>query len=71
MGQDFCSAPATSVDAEHAFSTGCRRVSFMQHGMSSQTFQACMALGSWVKTPIFPKFSEVTQIIKDAIGNDN
>ncbi|KAF8816806.1 hypothetical protein BYT27DRAFT_7076294, partial [Phlegmacium glaucopus] len=52
---------ATSVDAEHAFSTGHCQVNYMQHNMSSQTFKAHVAIGSWAKTPIFPKFSDMQQ----------
>jgi hypothetical protein len=29
-----------------------------------------MAVGSWAKTPIFPEFSEVSNIIKEAMGTD-
>ncbi|EDR06013.1 uncharacterized protein LACBIDRAFT_302277 [Laccaria bicolor S238N-H82] len=36
----FCSAPATSVDAEWAFSTGRHQVNFTQHNINSQTFSA-------------------------------
>ncbi|EJC99098.1 uncharacterized protein FOMMEDRAFT_94387 [Fomitiporia mediterranea MF3/22] len=61
MGTDFCSAPATSVDAERAFSVGRRQINFMQHNTSSDTFRAQMAVGSWDGTPLFSN-------IKDAIG---
>ncbi|KIJ94451.1 hypothetical protein K443DRAFT_110394 [Laccaria amethystina LaAM-08-1] len=70
MGQDFCSAPATSVNAERAFSTGRRQVSFMQHNMNSQTFKARMAVGSWAKTPIFPAFSVNSDMVKDSMRSD-
>ncbi|KAJ7121521.1 hypothetical protein C8R44DRAFT_622450 [Mycena epipterygia] len=53
MGSDFCSAPASSADAECAFSEGRRRFGFIQHNMSSQTFRAEMAFGSWDEKP-FP-----------------
>ncbi|KAF8799650.1 hypothetical protein BYT27DRAFT_7120065, partial [Phlegmacium glaucopus] len=56
---------ATSVDAERAFSTGRRQVNFMQHNMSSQTFQSRMAVGSWVKTPLNPGLSKISKIIAD------
>lgn len=45
---------ALSVDAEHAFSGGHLQVSHLQHGISSQTFKACVALGSWVNTLLLP-----------------
>ena len=60
---------ATSVDAEHAFSVGRRQVNFMQHNMSSQTFKARMAVGSWAKTPLFPGLDEVSGYI-DLRGNE-
>lgn len=45
---------ASSVDAERAFSGGRLQVNHLQHGISSQTFKARVALGSWVDTPLFP-----------------
>ncbi|KAI5831127.1 hypothetical protein K523DRAFT_415276 [Schizophyllum commune Tattone D] len=53
FGCDYCSAPATSIDAERAFSEGRRQVNFMQHRMSHDTFKSLMALGSWTKAPFF------------------
>jgi len=61
---------ATSVDAECAFSTGQHQLSFMQHNMSSQTFKAQMAVGSWAKTPIFPAFSDISDMVKDSMRSD-
>ena len=54
------------MDGEHAFSTGCCQVNYMQHNMSSETFQARMAVGSWAQTPLFPGFSTISQIIADS-----
>lgn len=86
MALDFISAPgilnyssvfiflipfaASSVDAERAFSTGRRQVNFMQHNMSSETFQARMAVGSWAKTPLYPGFSAISRIIADKRNSD-
>ena len=42
------------MDAERAFSGGRLQVSHLQHGMSSQTFKAHVALASWVDTPFLP-----------------
>ena len=42
------------MDAERAFSGGRLQVGHLQHGMSSQTFKARVALASWVNTPFFP-----------------
>jgi hypothetical protein len=58
------------VDAERAFSTGRRQVNHMQHNMNSQTFKARMALGSWAKTPIFPKFSDVTEWVRQRMRSE-
>ncbi|EDR01553.1 uncharacterized protein LACBIDRAFT_310901 [Laccaria bicolor S238N-H82] len=54
MGSDFCSAPATSVDAEWAFSTGHNQINFTQHNINFQTFRAEMALRFWIKFPFYP-----------------
>ncbi|KAF9471506.1 hypothetical protein BDN70DRAFT_819926 [Pholiota conissans] len=72
MASDFCSAPATSVDAERAFSTGWRQVNFMQHNMSSQTFKAQMAVGSWAKStsPLNPGLKYMQDIISRDIQVD-
>ena len=45
---------ASSVDAERAFSGGRLQVNHLQHNVSSQTFKARVALGSWVNTPLLP-----------------
>ena len=39
------------MDAERPFSGGRLQVGHLQHGMSSQTFKARVALASWVDTP--------------------
>ncbi|KAF8984859.1 hypothetical protein BDQ17DRAFT_1260506 [Cyathus striatus] len=52
MGLDFCSAPTSSVDCKRAFSSGHLQINHLQHNMSSQTFKAQMAVGSWAKTPL-------------------
>jgi len=36
----------------------------MQHNMSSQTFKAEMAVGSWDGTPLMPNISEAIRIIE-------
>ena len=36
----------------------------MQHNMSSQTFKAEMAVGSWDGTPLMPDISEAIRVIK-------
>ncbi|TFK36771.1 hypothetical protein BDQ12DRAFT_609236, partial [Crucibulum laeve] len=48
-----------------SFSTGCWQVNFMQHNMSSQTFKAQMAVGSWAQadSPLNPGLKYVSDII--------
>jgi hypothetical protein len=36
----------------------------MQHNMSSQTFKAEMAVGSWDGTPLMPNISEAIRVIE-------
>jgi hypothetical protein len=52
--------PASSVDAERAFSGGRLAVNYLQQSMSSQTFRAHMSLGSWVRTPALSEEDCVT-----------
>ena len=40
----------------------------MQHNMSSTSFRSKMALGSWVKTPLYPGINAAAGIIKKAMG---
>ncbi|KIM51420.1 hypothetical protein SCLCIDRAFT_143294, partial [Scleroderma citrinum Foug A] len=46
MALDFLLAPASSVDAERAFSGGRLQVNHLQHQLSSQSFKAQVAVGS-------------------------
>ena len=55
---------ALSTDAERAFSEGRREVNFMQHNMSSQTFKAETAVGSWDGTPLFPECDDAIRIME-------
>ncbi|KAF9522282.1 hypothetical protein CPB83DRAFT_735979, partial [Crepidotus variabilis] len=59
--------PASSVDAERAFSNGRLQIGHLQHGMSSQTFKARVALGSWRDTPFFSD-QMASEIIAKAIS---
>jgi hypothetical protein len=43
----------------------------MQHNMSSQTFKAHVAIGSWAKTPIFPEFSDIAAMVASHMGEDS
>jgi hypothetical protein len=38
--------------------------------MSSQTFKIQMALGSWIKSPMFPKFSYIAAMVASHMGQD-
>ncbi|XP_006462349.1 hypothetical protein AGABI2DRAFT_56927, partial [Agaricus bisporus var. bisporus H97] len=58
---------ASSVDTERAFSVGHHQVNFLQHNMASQSFKACMAVGSWVNSPVCPLISELEKILQDRI----
>ncbi|KAG8773826.1 hypothetical protein FRC12_002300 [Ceratobasidium sp. 428] len=58
---DFLTAPASSVDAERAFSGGRLMVNHLQHQMSTRSFQAQMAVGSWYGTPLLPSLDAVAQ----------
>ncbi|KAF5311813.1 hypothetical protein D9619_002319 [Psilocybe cf. subviscida] len=63
-------AAASSVDAERAFSSGRRQVNFMQHNMSSQTFKAQMAVGSWANSPLYPGLDTITNMISKQVIAD-
>ena len=56
-----------STDAERTFSKGRCEVNFMQHNMSSQTFKAEMAVGSWDGTPLMPNISEAISVMEKHI----
>ncbi|KAJ7136806.1 hypothetical protein C8R44DRAFT_608268, partial [Mycena epipterygia] len=51
----FASASATSVDGGHSFSVGRRKLEFMQHNTSDQTFRSSVAVGSWDGTKQIPQ----------------
>ncbi|KIJ90277.1 hypothetical protein K443DRAFT_116822 [Laccaria amethystina LaAM-08-1] len=39
-------------------------INFTQHSINFQTFREEMALGSWIKSPLYPCLDKVTQIIE-------
>ncbi|KAG1834968.1 hypothetical protein DFJ58DRAFT_847498 [Suillus subalutaceus] len=53
MALDFLSAPGGSLQVNH-----------LQHGVSSQTFKAQMAVGSWYNTPLMNDLGAVTSIMR-------
>jgi hypothetical protein len=63
----LCIYPATSVDAERAFSAGRLTINHLQHNMSSETFEAKMAVGSWYGTPLLPSLSDAAAIIRESM----
>ncbi|CAE6461521.1 unnamed protein product [Rhizoctonia solani] len=65
MALDYLTSPASSVDAERAFSCGRLMINHLQHRMSPQTFQAQMAIGFWFGTPLLPNIDSVASIIQD------
>ncbi|QRV99250.1 hAT family dimerization protein [Ceratobasidium sp. AG-Ba] len=64
MAIDYLTAPASSVDAKRAFSNGRLMVNHLQHQMSSRTFQAKMAVGSWVGTPLLPDLTAAATAVQ-------
>ncbi|KAK1230699.1 hypothetical protein PQX77_006204 [Marasmius sp. AFHP31] len=65
---DYCSVPATTVDAERAFSQGRWEMNFMQHNTSHDTFKASMAIGSWVEAPFF-QLSDAVRALEAQVGS--
>ena len=57
-------AIASSADAERAFSNGRLMMNHLQHQMSSRTFQAQMAVGSWVNTPLLPDLTQAALAVE-------
>ncbi|KAG2121286.1 hypothetical protein DEU56DRAFT_746799, partial [Suillus clintonianus] len=51
-----------------AFSGGRLQVNHLQHGISSQTFKAQVAIGSWLDTPLMPDLSVATTIMRKKMG---
>lgn len=64
MALDILTAPASSVDAERAFSGGRMAVNYRQHRMGLETFRAKMAVGAWFGTPLMQDVEEVMEIIE-------
>ena len=61
---------ASSVDAERAFSVGRLEVNHLQQNTSPQTFKAQVAVGSWVRTPLYPGLSETIKIVERQIWGE-
>ncbi|KAG9080826.1 hypothetical protein FRC06_006120 [Ceratobasidium sp. 370] len=61
------SSPASSVDAERAFSGGRLTINHLQHSMGDTTFEAKMAVGSWYNTPLLPSVDVAAAILGDKV----
>ncbi|KAG9081574.1 hypothetical protein FRC06_005502 [Ceratobasidium sp. 370] len=61
------SAPASSVDAERAFSGRRLTINHLQHSMSELTFEAKMAVGSWFQTPLLLSVDTAAAILEDKV----
>ena len=48
---------------------GCLQVNHLQHGISSQTFKAQVALGSWIRSPIFPLHGPFVTVIEERMSH--
>lgn len=57
---------ATSVDVERSFSKGRLIVSHLRHNLSSASFRAAQALGSWVTEGLFTDEEMLTILRKFA-----
>ncbi|KAF8593160.1 hypothetical protein BDV93DRAFT_452660, partial [Ceratobasidium sp. AG-I] len=55
---------ASSVDAERSFSNGRLMVNHLQHQISTRSFQAQMAIGSWIGSPLLSDLSPAAQAIQ-------
>ncbi|KAG8792776.1 hypothetical protein FRC12_004869 [Ceratobasidium sp. 428] len=60
---DYLSAPASSVNAERAFSRGHLMMNHLQHQMLTDTFGANMALRLWYKTPLLVDVLDVVSLL--------
>lgn len=68
MALDYLSAPASSVDAERAFSGGPFQVNHLQQQMGSESFKAQVAVRSWYNTPLLPGASFAAAIIENRLS---
>ncbi|EIN06124.1 hypothetical protein PUNSTDRAFT_40680, partial [Punctularia strigosozonata HHB-11173 SS5] len=60
---DFCSAPASSVNGERAFSSARLQVNHTQHNIAPHTFRAKMAVGSWRKEGLLDDLDDVASML--------
>ncbi|KAG8770443.1 hypothetical protein FRC12_004249 [Ceratobasidium sp. 428] len=60
----YLTAPASSVDAERAFSCGRLTIGHLQHNMSPESFCAKMALRSWYGAPLMHDIDDVAAVLE-------
>ena len=53
------------------FSVGRLEVNHLQHNTRPQTFKAQVAVGSWARTPLYPKLSEMLKIVERHIQGES
>ena len=61
-------ATTSPTNFEQAFFEGHRKVNFIQHNTTSQTFKAEMAVGSWDGTPLFPEIDAAIWIMEKKLN---
>ncbi|OJT13075.1 Zinc finger BED domain-containing protein 4 [Trametes pubescens] len=64
MALDFLSIPATSTDAERAFSQGHLTVSRLRHSLGDESVRTGTVLGSWAEHPELVPEDEVVEVVK-------
>ncbi|OJT11245.1 hypothetical protein TRAPUB_12245 [Trametes pubescens] len=64
MALDYLSVPATSTDAERAFSRGHLTVSRLRHALNDSSVRAGTVLGSWANIPDLVPEAEVVDLLK-------
>jgi len=66
MALDYIIIPATSVDAERAFSACTLALGKLRTRLSDDTFRAGLLLRSWHKAGLLPELGALTQCLKDS-----
>ncbi|PIL32946.1 hypothetical protein GSI_05064 [Ganoderma sinense ZZ0214-1] len=64
MALDILSIPATSMDAERAFSRGRLTVSRLRHSLSDQSVRASTVLGSWARYSDLVPEAEAVELLR-------
>ncbi|OJT01847.1 hypothetical protein TRAPUB_10054, partial [Trametes pubescens] len=64
MALDFLSVPATSTDAERAFSRGHLTVSRLRHSLNEESVRTSTVLGSWANIPDLIPEEDFIEFIK-------